>query len=87
MEACPHDEEEEQLNKRGTALHSYDMVCNSDIIGDGTEVFNTYDAAGISNVDLLVRYGFIIEGNEADIVVFGAEELGAGRVCPNVEGI
>ncbi|KZV98798.1 SET domain-containing protein [Exidia glandulosa HHB12029] len=39
-----------------------DMV-TTEFIRAGDEVFNTYDAAGLSNTELLVRYGFILPGN------------------------
>ncbi|CAG8714726.1 4715_t:CDS:2, partial [Acaulospora colombiana] len=54
--------------------HTYDMVANRSI-EEGEEVFNTYDSRGISNVDLLCRYGFLIEGNARDVITFEEDEI------------
>ena len=69
-------------------VHSFDMVSDRPVNQD-KEVFNTYnvergvgagaaggDAGGIGNVELLCRYGFVVEGNGADLIVFDEEELG-----------
>ncbi|PVG02087.1 hypothetical protein CPB86DRAFT_39032 [Serendipita vermifera] len=50
------------------------MVANRSI-EEGEEVFNTYDSRGISNVDLLCRYGFLIEGNARDVITFEEDEV------------
>jgi hypothetical protein len=44
------------------------MVSNAPV-GAGEEVFNTY-GDGLSNAQLLVRYGFALDGNEHDAVRF-----------------
>jgi hypothetical protein len=65
--------------------HSFDMVCDRAIDGE-SEVFNTYNveprsqgvvvvSGGISNVELLCRYGFVLEGNGADRLQFDEEEV------------
>ena len=48
------------------------------------EVFNTYDENGIANADLICQYGFSLDGNETDAVIwnFGDDEKegeGAGE--------
>jgi hypothetical protein len=60
------------------------MVSDSAIDG-GAEVFNTYDVeprsqsvgvvCGISNVELMCRYGFVLEGNGADRLLFDEREV------------
>ncbi|KZT27780.1 hypothetical protein NEOLEDRAFT_60528 [Neolentinus lepideus HHB14362 ss-1] len=50
-----------------------DMVSNLPIMA-GTEVFNTYGER-LSNASLLVRYGFMIDGNEWDSVHWTIDNL------------
>ncbi|KAG8801854.1 hypothetical protein FRC17_006537, partial [Serendipita sp. 399] len=88
LDACEHDEEVSDrdhdiitirgLDERRRAEHTFDMVANRPIRA-GEEVYNTYDSRGISNVDLLCRYGFILEGNAKDVVSF--EEGEVSRAC------
>ena len=56
--------------------HTYDMVAER-VITPGEEVFNTYDSRGLSNVNLLCQYGFMLEGNGKDSIEFDKHELSA----------
>ncbi|EPQ56414.1 hypothetical protein GLOTRDRAFT_138148 [Gloeophyllum trabeum ATCC 11539] len=58
---------------RYDADNTCDMVSNIPVIAD-TEVFNTYGER-LSNASLLVRYGFMIEGNEWDSVAWTLEDV------------
>lgn len=73
--------------------HSFDMVCDRKV-HRGSEVFNTYNveprsqgvgvSSGISNVELMCRYGFVLEGNGADRLPFDEREvqLASAHVLP-----
>ncbi|KIM32800.1 hypothetical protein M408DRAFT_326532 [Serendipita vermifera MAFF 305830] len=84
LQACEHDEDEDRSSQMTTITHSFDMVMDRDV-HRGDEVFNTYnvesqtgrvtETSGIGNVELLCRYGFVLEGNGADRIVFGEEEV------------
>ncbi|EJD48286.1 SET domain-containing protein [Auricularia subglabra TFB-10046 SS5] len=59
LSACPHprdDVPDAQFED------TCDMVTTSPIRA-GDEIFNTYDPTGLSNADLLARYGFVLPGN------------------------
>ncbi|THH06654.1 hypothetical protein EW146_g9543, partial [Bondarzewia mesenterica] len=68
-----------------------EMVTNAPV-GAGEEVFNTYGER-LGNGELLVRYGFMVEGNENDVVSWTPEEVwdvaagdeGRGGVAEAVE--
>jgi hypothetical protein len=49
------------------------MVVNA-AITPGEEVFNTYGAK-LSNAELLVRYGFLLDANDNDILTWTTEEI------------
>jgi len=92
LDKCKHDAQENTSNPLvGLKLeHSYDMVLNAslptDETGEGAEVFNTYDASGIDNVHLLCRYGFTLEGNSRDVVLFAAGEvIQAGGIATAID--
>jgi hypothetical protein len=51
----------------------YEMVTNAPVLPN-REVFNTYGEK-LGNADLLVRYGFAIDGNEWDRISWDLEEL------------
>lgn len=84
LDSCKHDEDETEpeissRSRTSTAArieHTYDMVAER-AIAAGEEVFNTYDSHGISNVELLYRYGFMLDGNARDAVEFDENELSA----------
>lgn len=76
---------ERSEGKRKDISHTYDMV-SSRAIPANEEVMNTYDARGLSNVELLCRYGFVLEGNAKDVVSFGEEEIAAAAVASLEEG-
>ena len=59
----------------GDAENSCDMVSNAPIAG-GAEAFNTY-GSGLGNAALLARYGFMLDGNEHDVVRWTAAEVWA----------
>ena len=81
LDKCDHDAQENTGKDLGGRKleHSYDMVLNAPLptgeTGEGVEVFNTYDSRGIDNVHLLCRYGFTLEGNSRDVVLFAMEEV------------
>ena len=50
-----------------------EMVVNA-AIAPGTEVFNTYGAK-LSNAELLVRYGFILDANDNDTLTWTIDEI------------
>jgi len=92
LDKCKHDAQENTSNHLvGRKLeHSYDMVLNAslptDETGEGAEVFNTYDPSGIDNVHLLCRYGFTLEGNSRDVVLFAAEKvIQAGGIATAID--
>ncbi|GAA5849142.1 hypothetical protein JCM9279_005802 [Rhodotorula babjevae] len=78
--ACVHDDEGEPERERESALgpprtssardeaETVDMVCERDV-EPGEEVYNTYGGA-LSNAHLVAAYGFLLEGNEHDVVSF-----------------
>ncbi|GJN91965.1 hypothetical protein Rhopal_004993-T1 [Rhodotorula paludigena] len=84
LEACPHDEETAIVGA-GTgagaiadenadgAEETVDMVSERAIEAD-EEVFNTY-GAGMANAKLVASYGFLLEGNEHDVVSFEHDEV------------
>jgi hypothetical protein len=49
------------------------MVVNA-AVGPGEEVFNTY-GANLTNAELLVRYGFILDANDNDILTWTTDEV------------
>ncbi|KAI0272663.1 hypothetical protein BC834DRAFT_857837 [Gloeopeniophorella convolvens] len=51
------------------------MVANASVAA-GAEVFNTYGAT-LSNAELLVRYGFLLDANEHDVLTFATDEVWA----------
>jgi hypothetical protein len=50
-----------------------EMVVNA-AITPGSEIFNTYGAK-LTNAELLVRYGFILDANENDMLTWTTEEI------------
>ena len=94
LDKCEHDAQDDTGNKdlgSRKLEHTYDMVLNTSLstgeTGKGAEVYNTYDSHGIDNVHLLCRYGFMLEGNSRDVVLFAAEEvIQAGGVIDDVVG-
>lgn len=72
--ACPHDDDGggPGHEERDEPLETVDMVSERKI-NPGEEVFNTY-GAGLSNAHLVAAYGFLLEGNEHDVVSFGGRE-------------
>ena len=92
LEWCEHDAQDNTSKEwAGRKLeHTYDMVLNAPLpigeTGEGAEVYNTYDSRGIDNVNLLCRYGFMLEGNSRDVVLFDAEEvIRAGGVVTAID--
>ncbi|GAA5891748.1 hypothetical protein JCM8208_002872 [Rhodotorula glutinis] len=78
--ACAHDDEGEgepgpesaheppRTSAAPDEADTVDMVCERDV-ESGDEVFNTYGSA-LSNAHLVAAYGFLLEGNEHDVVSF-----------------
>ncbi|KAI0080163.1 SET domain-containing protein [Panus rudis PR-1116 ss-1] len=74
---CPHDETSMVANddgrREGESIDTCDMVTNRPVAAGG-EVFNTYGER-LTNAQLLVRYGFALEGNENDMVSWQMDDL------------
>lgn len=72
--ACPHDDDGggPGHEERDEPLETVDMVSERKI-NPGEEVFNTY-GVGLSNAHLVAAYGFLLEGNEHDVVSFGGRD-------------
>ncbi|KAG7448678.1 SET domain-containing protein [Guyanagaster necrorhizus] len=71
LKECPHDDEP-SLAPENLEDH-FEMVSNTLIPSHG-EVFNTYGET-LSNAQLLLRYGFILDVNDNDQVIWGIDEL------------
>jgi len=91
LDKCEHDAHDNASKDLGGQKleHTYDMVLNASLptgeTGEGAEVYNTYDSRGIDNVHLLCRYGFMLEGNSQDVVLFAVEEvIQAGGVVTTI---
>jgi hypothetical protein len=56
-------------------VDTLDMVTNSPILQDA-EVFNTY-GEGLTNGQLVARYGFAVDGNENECLTWDVDELEA----------
>jgi len=77
---CPHDIDMPEALPRGgppraslDAENTCEMVANT-LISPRTEVLNTY-GENLSNAELLVRYGFALDGNENDVITWTADEV------------
>ncbi|GAA5826079.1 hypothetical protein JCM3770_000979 [Rhodotorula araucariae] len=72
LDACPHDDDERPASpvaaRAGGTEETVDMVAER-AIEAGEEVFNTY-GSGLSNAHLVAAYGFLLEGNEHEVVSF-----------------
>ncbi|KAA1468756.1 SET domain-containing protein [Dentipellis sp. KUC8613] len=83
LSECPHDDDltagPPDLVPPGASQagpdvdNSCEMVSNAPIQAN-EEVFNTYGEK-LTNAELLVRYGFALDGNENDIISWTAEEV------------
>lgn len=73
---CEHDEDGDQRTSTPMA-DTCEMVANRRVSG-GEEVFNLYEG-GLTNAELLCRYGFGVAGNEYNVVRWTAEEVLEGR--------
>ncbi|BGP36196.1 hypothetical protein JCM10450v2_000094 [Rhodotorula kratochvilovae] len=85
LDACPHDDESAGATaaaREAREEETVDMVSEREI-DPGEEVFNTY-GSGLSNAHLVAAYGFLLEGNEHDVVSF--ERCAALEVVLRGEG-
>ncbi|KAH9975875.1 hypothetical protein BGW80DRAFT_67865 [Lactifluus volemus] len=80
LSECPHDADAREgikaLALRGDTAdpeNTCEMVANA-AIAPGEEIFNTYGAR-LSNAELLVRYGFMLDANDNDILTWTIEEI------------
>ncbi|KAJ7490544.1 hypothetical protein FB451DRAFT_621547 [Mycena latifolia] len=77
LQRCVHDDTTADFDSRptiaGDAEEFYEMVANM-AIPPNTEVFNTYGET-LSNAELLVQYGFILEGNDNDRLTWTLHDL------------
>ena len=65
------------MNSESSSIDTCDMVSNL-VIPPGEEVFNTY-GEHLTNAQLLARYGFVLDGNENDVVTFGSDDLPSAK--------
>jgi len=77
LRECSHDDEYNShfLNSSTDVNHDlcYEMVSNAEIL-PGEEVFNTYGER-LSNAELLMQYGFILDPNDNDVVHLSEIEI------------
>ncbi len=80
LSECPHDTE----NREDMAVpapradaadpdNTCEMVVNAPV-APGEEIFNTYGAS-LSNSELLLRYGFMLDANDNDVLTWTTEEI------------
>jgi hypothetical protein len=55
------------------AENTCEMVVNA-AIAPGSEIFNTYGSK-LTNAELLVRYGFMLDANDNDVLTWTVEEI------------
>ncbi|KAK4052856.1 hypothetical protein OIO90_004132 [Microbotryomycetes sp. JL221] len=77
LEECPHDgngtePQQSQFDHNEPATDDCLMVTTRDVDG-GREVFNSYGQ--LSNAQLVVQYGFCIDGNDADVITLDPDWL------------
>ncbi|KAF9509653.1 hypothetical protein BS47DRAFT_140402 [Hydnum rufescens UP504] len=86
---CPHDSIEDKGNEDRRGSHPpsdggqpsltthvddvCEMVTNSAIL-TGDEIFNSYDSR-LSNTQLMIQYGFMLEGNSNDLLKWDLDEI------------
>ncbi|KAJ3576494.1 hypothetical protein NP233_g392 [Leucocoprinus birnbaumii] len=78
LRECEHDDahHDSTLKLNGETSDQdffYEMVSNADI-APNEEIFNTYGEK-LSNAELLIQYGFILDSNESDVVHFDLAEI------------
>ncbi|KAK0482183.1 SET domain-containing protein [Armillaria novae-zelandiae] len=71
LKECVHDDDPSPGSE--DLEDHFEMVCNMRVPSHG-EVFNTYGET-LSNAQLLLRYGFILDVNDNDQVLWDIEEL------------
>jgi len=71
---CEHPEHEPRHSSPWDEPMTCDMVSYSPIT-KGQEVFNSYDEKGFTNAQLLVHYGFLLEGNGEDWIKWDGTEV------------
>jgi SET domain-containing protein 6 len=86
---CEHDasdDDGENAPKHTSSVRASTIDDDCEIVADaairaGEEVFNTYGAR-LRNAQLLARYGFMLDGNEHDVVSWDLAELCTGLAAP-----
>ncbi|KAI9511538.1 SET domain-containing protein [Russula earlei] len=82
LSECPHDVDVETREDASTSAPGADtvesentceMVVNA-AVAPGEEVFNTY-GANLTNAELLVLYGFMLDANDKDILTWTTDEI------------
>jgi SET domain-containing protein 6 len=80
LSECPHDlEDHVDVTASAPGADAADpentceMVVNA-AIAPGSEIFNTYGSK-LTNAELLVRYGFMLDANDNDILTWTVEEI------------
>ncbi|KZO92909.1 SET domain-containing protein [Calocera viscosa TUFC12733] len=71
---CAHPSHQPRHSSPWDEPMTCDMVTYSPITS-GQEVFNSYDEKGFSNAQLLVHYGFLLEGNGEDWIKWDGAEV------------
>jgi hypothetical protein len=65
------NKEEPRISTNKQECQTEDAGCSTVVVPSGTEVFNNYGAQ--SNGDMLLKYGFCMENNQADTVTVSIE--------------
>lgn len=80
LSECPHDTDGREETTAPAARadtaeleNTCEMVVNA-AVAPGKEVFNTYGAK-LTNAELLVRYGFMLDANDNDILTWTTDEV------------
>lgn len=81
LSECPHDTENREDKAvpapRADEAADPDNTCEMVAIApvaSGEEIFNTYGAS-LSNAELLVRYGFMLDANDNDVLTWTTQEI------------
>jgi len=76
LDECPHDDSIDQREAQRVGHEdgqTCDMVTTGEGVVEGEEVFNSYGS--LSNARLIAEYGFALEANEWDLIMFEKQEI------------
>ncbi|KAF7298643.1 SET domain-containing protein [Mycena indigotica] len=87
LNRCLHDDHNDSIDEEAQRNEDdfYEMVSNR-TIGPNEEIFNTYGDS-LSNAQLFVQYGFILDVNENDCLTWTATDLAQFVDCGRIETI